>query len=335
MKNIFCCLFLFPVLLFSQQKEIPFKTYTLHPIACSGFQASSGSLLFIPPDAFQTESGDPCGGKITIKYREFHSQTDMYYSGLNMLYENSGKYQILESAGMFEIEAWCGDKRLSLKEGKSIQVRMKARRNLPGLEAFIYDTIKNTWSKYESPIIDFSFTDKNNNADNTDLWGSPKVSVATATWDPEMSGGVFQPGDLLPKLPEGYFKGMNIKKMGIFNYDGVIKDSLAVPMIPDFFVKVDNAPLYPKVFVSYEGRNSLVYYFPADFKERFVLLKVKGIRIFTEFKDGTIACTAEGELNKLDLESYRNKKISIGLEKQPMKPKSEKELAALTGLKTN
>jgi len=335
MKKLFFSLFLAPFFLLSQKKEIAFKSYTLHPIACSGFQTSSGSFIFVPPGAFQTESGDACQGKIVLKYREFHSQTDMYYSGLNMVYEAGGKYRILESIGMFEIQAWCGDKKLNLKEGKSIQVRMKTRRNLDSLWSFVYDAKKNTWSKYISPVIDFSYRKNNNKADSSAIWGNPAVPVQSAGQIEDIEGGTVTITSYAAKLPEGFFKGMNIKEMGIFNYDGVIKDSLAVPMIPEFIVKTENIPLQQKVYVAYESKNTLVYYYPDDLKERFVLLKVKGTRIFTEFKDGSMACTAAGEMDKTDLETFRNKTINIALEKQPVKPKSEKELAAITGLKTN
>lgn len=213
---------------------------------------------------------------------------------------------------------------------------MKTRRNIADLKSFIYDSKKNVWNKYEGPVFDFSYFEKNSKADSTSLWGSGKVSAATATWDPEMNGErVFQPGDYAAKLPEGFFKGMNIKNMGIFNYDGVIKDSLAVPMVPQLALRPTDTPFESRIFVTYEGRNTLVYYYPDDFKERFVLLKVKGIKVFTEFKDGSLACTKEGEIDKLDLEALRNKTIKINFDKVPTKPKSEKELAAATGLKTN
>ena len=77
-----------------------------------------------------------------------------------MVYEDGKKYSLLESVGMFEIEAWCGTTKLILVEGKQIQVRMKTRRNLSGLMSFIYNREKNTWSKYTSKVFDFSYMDK-------------------------------------------------------------------------------------------------------------------------------------------------------------------------------
>lgn len=334
MKKTFYALLFMPLFLLPQKKEIAFKTFTLNPSTCNGFQSSSGSLIFVPDNAFLTEDGLACSEKVTIKYREFHSQTDMFYAGINMIFEDDKKYRILESIGMFEIQAWCGTKKLFLKEGKSIQVRIKTRRNLDGLMSFIYNSEKNTWSKYSSKIFDFSYRENNNKADSTNLWGSAKISPQ-ATANIEYDGGVFQPGVYVAKLPEGFFKGMNINKLGLFNYDGVIKEELAVPMVPEFFVKQDGSKIQQKIYVVYQSRNSVVYYNPDDFAEHFVLLKAKGTRIFTEFADGSVACTSSGELDKLELELYRNKTCKIMLEKQPLKPKSEKELIAATGLNNN
>jgi hypothetical protein len=219
---------------------------------------------------------------------------------------------------------------VELREDKTIQVRMKTRRNLDSLRSFVYDPKKNTWKKYSSAIYDFSFFNNRNNKDSSALWGSGAVNNRKES-NVEMEG-FFTP--VYNQMPEGFFKGMNLKKLGIFNYDGVMKDSLAVPMIPQFSIKSTNDTIEEKVFVTYEGKNTLVYYYKWDFAEHFVLLKVKGIKIFTEYKDGSVAVLKNGELDKINLESYRGKIIPISLEKQPAKPKSEKELSAITGLKT-
>ena len=334
MKNLIYLLFLFPLLLLSQKKEIAFKTFTVNTNSCNGFQSSSGSLIYVPDNAFVKEDGSPCLQTVIIKYREFHSQTDMFYGGINMLLEENNKYRILESAGMFEIEAWCGTDKLILKEGKQIQVRMKCRRNIDGLMSFIYDRKKNTWSKYPGQVYDFSYFEKNNNSDSLDLWGSKKVR-RPAQQAMNGDGEIYEAIDYSTKLPEGFFKGMNVSKLGLFNYDGVIKDELAIPMIPEFFVKQDGSKLNQQVYIVYQTRNTMVYYSPEDFAERFVLLNAKGIRIFSMFTDGSVAVLNAGEIDKLTLGNFRNKNIKFTLDKQPVKPKTEKELSETTGLSTN
>jgi hypothetical protein len=184
-------------------------------------------------------------------------------------------------------------------------------------------------------VYDFSFFKDRNNRDSTSLWGGAAINAQNAEQavESEMPGLDYN-YKVYKEMPEGFFKGMNLDKLGIFNYDGVIKDSLAVPMVPQFAIKTTNDSIEEKIFVAYEGRNTLVYYYKWDFAEKFVLLKVKGIKMFTEYKDGSIAVLKNGELDKVDLETYRGKTIQISLDKLPAKPKSEKELAAATGLKT-
>lgn len=339
MRNIVFSAFYFSLLAFSfvsaQNREIAFKSYTINNGFCKGIQTHFGSLLFIPDNAFVNDKGETCTQNITIKYREFHSQLDMFYSGLNMIWMDGSKRYLLESVGMFEIEAWCGDQRLKLRENKQIQVRMKTRRDLKGLFSFIYNRQKNCWIKYDSPVVDFSFFDKKNNADSVSLWGSARVTAASGTVIVETSDGVYNPVTYFNTFPEGFFKGMNIKEMGIFNYDGVIKDSLAVPMQPEMLVRESKARIEQKIYVTYPNRNTLIYYYPEDLKENFVLLNVKGIRLFTENKDGSFAVTKEEEVNLMVLESFRDKKVSFLFDKMPAKPKNEKELTGITGLKTD
>jgi len=331
MKQIFLLFLVMPLFFFAQKDRIPYKIFNYDSRTCNGYQHSSGSLIFIPTDAFELEGGETCAEKITIKYREFHSQMDMFYGGMNMLLNQDGKYRLLESVGMFEIQAWCGNKRLVLKEGKSIQVRMKTRRNLDNLKSFVYDTIKNTWSEYQSRVVDFSYLKDNNKKDSSSVWGPADVNNNA---DREVNLEIAEMEGYKVQLPEGYFKGMDLKKLGIFNYDGVIKDSLAIPMVPEFFVVQDGSKIDQKVYVVYETKNTLVYYTPDQFKELFVLLNVKGIRMFTQYKDGSVACLKPGQLDNTDLETFRGKAAIFNLEKQPLKPKSEKELAKATGLNT-
>jgi hypothetical protein len=336
MKKLLLLIALVPFFSRAQDGEIPFKTYTVNPDFCRGFQTTTGSFIFIPDNAFEAEDGSMCSEKIIIKYREFHSQTDMFYSRLNMIWDDNGKRRILESVGMFEIQAWCGSKKLLLKEGKQIQIRMKTRRDLNGLMSFIYNDKKNMWTSYAAPVVDFSFREKQNNTDSLSYWGNSRTVTdnGAVMWDPEMGSEVMVFNEVARRMPEGFFKGMNLKNLGIFNYDGVIKDSLAVPMQPELFVRNEATPFQAKLYVIYPNRNTLVYYTPEDFKEHFVLLNVKGIKMFTEFTDGSFGLTKDDEINQLSIAGLKGKTVKFIFDKVPGKPKNEKELANKTGLNT-
>jgi hypothetical protein len=321
----------------AQIKDIPFMEYTYSSNSCNGFKYGTGSLIFIPDNAFCMADGSACKGTIKIKYREYHSQIDMLVAKINMVLDKNGKKSMLESAGMFEIAAECNGKPMRLCEGKTIQVRMNCRRNLPDLSAYIYDRKKRQWTESNAVVFDFGYQSGNNNRNNSALWGSGAASPlgdSISMLEVDMESGqevrsVVANASL--QLPEGFFKGMNIKELGVYNYDRVIKDENAVPMIPEFVLNTGEK-LNQDIFVAYENINSLINYYPGDFEERFVLLKVKGIRIFAMLKDGSVACINQEEMDKLDIENLRGKKHTFTLQKQPKKPVSKEDLAKATKL---
>lgn len=313
----------------SQISNVPFMEYDYQSNGCTGFKYGTGSLIFIPGNAFCMEDGSACNGKIKIKYREFHSQTDMLVSGLNMLLQRDGKDLILESVGMFELRAECDGKPMKLCDDKVIQVRMKCKRNLPNLQAFSYDEKQNRWIDY-GQVYDFSY-DKNKPYAEPNRWGNSPINAADSvdveTFDPEGELSyqkVF--ASMMGELPDGYFKGMNIKNLGIFNYDGVLNDKDAIPIIPEFVVNTGDA-IGELVYVAYAKRNTLITYYASDFAERFVLLNTKGIKIFTKLKDGSYATLKEGSLDKSNIKLMQGTKQKFILEKQPIRPKTKEELA--------
>jgi hypothetical protein len=209
---------------------------------------------------------------------------------------------------------------------------MKCKRNLPNLQAFSYAEKQNRWIDY-GQVFDFSY-DKNKPYAEPNRWGNSPINAADSadveTFDLEGESSyqkVF--ASMMGELPDGYFKGMNIKNLGIFNYDGIINDKDAVPMIPEFVVNTGDA-IGELVYVAYAKRNTLITYYASDFAERFVLLNTKGIKIFTKLKDGSYATLKEGSLDKSNIKLMQGTKQKFILEKQPIRPKTKEELAKVT-----
>ncbi len=314
--------------------DVAFAEFEYDPGTCNGFRYATGSLIFVPANAFVAEDGSACKSKIIIRYRELHTKMDMLVSGVNMLLQRNGKTRMLESAGMFEISASCNGKPMKLATGKYIQVRLFCMRDIGKIESFIYDKEKRYWLDAGLPIYDFTFRENDNNANNSNLWGSGAVNADTIALNPEIENynGVAIVNSIRGKLPEGYFKGMNINKLGMYNYDAVIKDEKAVNFTPRFVVNTGEAMNYP-VYVAYGKMNSLIYYNEDDFAERFVLLPQKGIRIFTVMKDGSVAIANQDFMEKLNIGNLKGKQFTITLEKQPVIPKNKTALAEATRLK--
>ena len=327
--------------LLSQIKEmdIPFSEFSYNGNSCSGYKFSSGSLIFIPEDAFTFDDGSSCKGKIIIKYRELLTKADMLVSGINMIYMKEGKRKMLESAGMFEIKAECGGKELQLKKGKYIQIRMKCLNELKGLEAYLYDYKNKFWTKTASAVTDFSFRAAQNNIDNIALWGSVAVSNNNTTINQNMDVDMIDTAynrkimtQLMGNLPEGYIKGMNISKTGLYNYDAILNDAAAVPIIATFKTTTGE-DISEKIYVAYTNKNTLIYYFPEDMSTKFALLPEKGIRIFCLYPDGSVAVLKESELNKINLTTLSGQKHTFVLERQPIKPKDKIALEKAVNIK--
>ncbi|MBC7864634.1 MAG: hypothetical protein IAF38_16800 [Bacteroidia bacterium] len=335
-KIIFAALF-FPLLFTGQIKnmDVPFAEYPYDNSSCSGFKHPTGSLVFIPSDAFVMEDGSNCKGKIVIKYRELHTRIDMLASGINMILYREGKRKMLESVGMFEISATCSGKPMKLANGKFIQVRMKCLRNADNLQAFFYEKDKGYWTDEATAVTDFSYKKNDNNADNFKLWGNSSVGN-TAIQNIELEGNdsayMKMVNTMMGSLPEGFIKGMNVKTMGIHNYDFVIKDEKAIPIIAKFKLKTGE-DITEVVRVAYTKKNTLIQYSPDDMAERFVLLPEKGIRIFVYYEDGSVAIMNQEELDKLNLSNLRGKEHTFLLEKLPAKPKDRAALAEATRIK--
>jgi hypothetical protein len=338
MKLIIKNRLIFFIIIFTQKEiisqiknmDVPFSEYSYVSSNCNGFAHQSGTLIFIPENAFVREDGKDCNGKITIKYRELVNQTDILVSGINMIYVKNGRRILLESAGMFEIKAECNGTPLKIKPDKEIQVRMNCVNDLKNLSSYIYNFEKNYWEDANLPISDFTFKNNSNNKDDVNLWGASSVkSTAQNSNNEDMMSDSARTAflnNVVGKLPDGYIKGLNIKKTGLYNYDAIIKDENAVQIIAKFKLST-REDVNDKIYVAYPKKNMLVYYTPEDMNERFYLLPVKGLKIFSVLKDGSVAIIKEEEITQTAIKNLKGKEHTFILEKQTEKPKDRNTLA--------
>ncbi len=113
----------------------------------------NGTKVHVPAAAFTDDQGNMVTGKVDIKYREYHDFIDFFVSGIPMEYDSSGVQYNLESAGMMEIYAEQGGKRLNITPGKEIQVEMVSeimvaandRANIPQFNVYKLDEEKRNW----------------------------------------------------------------------------------------------------------------------------------------------------------------------------------------------
>lgn len=125
--------------------DIAKDTYTVDADSTSEITYTSGSKLHIPAQAFKDAEGKLVTGKVTVKYREFHDQKDIFISGIPMIYDSAGAKYVFESAGMMEITASQNGKALQANPDKQIKVDMVSNTAEDKYNTYFLDTIAKRW----------------------------------------------------------------------------------------------------------------------------------------------------------------------------------------------
>ncbi len=319
-----------------------FTTFNATPHDCNALQFKSGSRIYVPENAFVYSNGKLCTEPVQIKYREIHTTLDMVMHNTSMKFKDaSGKIVNLESGGMFEIYAFSNGEELKLAKDKTIQVRFASQNEIEGLEGYFFNTSTNLWEKLSDPVINIGIQTNNGNTD--DLWGSgPPVSFeqdefsewdvddwcddCDSEWD-EWGGW----GDFVESQPE-IFKAMNIEEMGLYNYDRILEEEDRIPIMANFKIKGMPSDLN-KIYVAYEGINSVLYFYKEEWKDKFALLPRSDYKIFAVDKEGRVAVFSEEDKAKLNIALLNGKSHTFELELDPTIPTSKQEMASITGLK--
>lgn len=250
--------------------ETAFTTYKIPPKDCVGIQHFSGSRIFIPESAFNLKNVNN-GDSLTLYYREFFDPIDFLVNKLDLHYQNS----FMISGGMFELFVKLENKIVPLNMFKEIRVEFIKKNDEPLFNNFKYNQ-DSGWDK---------LTDYNEDVD-TDDWGNNTNSIDTV-WQINPITFIDEQVIIFSGPDNPLFQTMSITSYGLFNYDYIIKDKNAIPLIVDF--ELNNTKYISTVFVIYENMNSLIYYSQSDFKENFRLLSDKSFSIFAISNNNKIA----------------------------------------------
>lgn len=134
--------------------KIPNTSFQMESEAGGSVITESGTKIDIPQDAFIDADGKAVTGPITLSYREFKTPIDILLSGIPMTYDSGGIVNQFQSAGMFELYASQNNKELSLKPGKTIEMK------------FVSTDTSNTYNFYQYSEKDSNWVYKSN-ADKT------------------------------------------------------------------------------------------------------------------------------------------------------------------------
>lgn len=104
--------------------DIQFDGYEIDAKKGGTIETASGTIITIPKGAFVDADGKPVKGTVQIEYREFHDAFDALLSGIPMDYDNNGKKEDFQTAGMMEIQGSQAGAPVFIAEGKSLQVSL-------------------------------------------------------------------------------------------------------------------------------------------------------------------------------------------------------------------
>lgn len=326
MKIISYCLLLFCLIsveiraqLLSGKLETPFTKYRVSSTVCSKVVHSSGSMIFIPDNAFDL-SNTNATDSLDLYYREIRTPSGMVSHKIPMHFNLLGKKLYLESNGMFEI--WCknGEDTINIHEDRSVEVRfaVKPKELDIRMEGFQLNE-EGQWESYTSRLGLSAVTDKDN-----DLWGSPTVQSDEDIYL-EDEDGEYWKQDSIRRVA---FQAMEIFDFGLYNYDRIIENEVYVKVSPQF-INEKLEPLISTVFIVYDDLNSVFEYPQYTWADDFSIIKGKSYKLFALSEKGSVSNLKEYP----DLNTIEGQQHTFKLYSQDKAPASSDELATLTGIK--
>lgn len=265
-----------------QNLKEPFTKYQVSTIACTRIVHPSGTIIFIPDLAFAVDTGEV--PQVDLFYREMNGPVAMVVHEFNMVTELMNRQHHLESNGMFEIFATHGDDTVQVHEDRSIFVHYAMQPNNvdPLMEAFKYNVEHDRWDSYNRIASHFI------NASDDDLWGSTPASTSETSIE-QSEEGEWVETEMSPDtaIKNVAFQAMEIFEFGIFNYDKIISGEVYIPVVASFLGQKGNT-LHSKVYIVYEGINSVFYFDEYTWKSDFFIIKDRAYSMFTIDKNGEI-----------------------------------------------
>ncbi|MCI5058520.1 MAG: hypothetical protein MRY83_20585 [Flavobacteriales bacterium] len=103
-----------------------------------------GTIVHIQPNALLYEDGSPVSGLVDVEFKEYRDQADIVASNLPMTFED----QYFNSAGMFEIWANQGLKKLKIDPSKPVKVDFPVS-DIPNTNYYALNQENNKWEFIE------------------------------------------------------------------------------------------------------------------------------------------------------------------------------------------
>ena len=129
-----------------KELDVEYSSYFVEAETGGEFVHPTGSIIKIPPMAFEDENGNELRGEIEIRYREFHDQLDILFSGIPMSYDSAGITYNFESAGMLEIQGFQNEQPINIQSDKAIEISLESNNPSPTFNVYYLDQKSGQWS---------------------------------------------------------------------------------------------------------------------------------------------------------------------------------------------
>lgn len=128
-----------------QAVDVAFNNFEINNSKAQTLELENGTTIEIPANAFVDANGNPVTDKVNINYREFHDAAAILASGIPMKAFHNGREGVMQTAGMFEINANVGESEVSVAEGKNIRVNMASNVEGDNYDFWSFDKQNGNW----------------------------------------------------------------------------------------------------------------------------------------------------------------------------------------------
>jgi len=104
-------------------EQIPFKTVQFDAEEGIEFHQNTGTHILVPGNILVDAKGRKVRGKVTLKFREYHTANEIFLSGIPMQFGND-REAYFNSGGMMEIQVNKNGKPLNIEKNKKIDVEL-------------------------------------------------------------------------------------------------------------------------------------------------------------------------------------------------------------------
>lgn len=125
--------------------DVDFNQFNVENSKSQKLQLDNGTSIEIPANTFVDKNGQPVTSPVNIQYREFHNAAEILASGIPMKAFYNGEEGIMQTAGMFEINATVDNEEVFIADGKEVTVNMASNVDGDNYDFWLFNRGEGNW----------------------------------------------------------------------------------------------------------------------------------------------------------------------------------------------